>query len=224
MKYAFTYLLVLNIATLCLYGIDKCAAVKQKWRIPNRVLIGLAAVGGTIGALIGMYTFRHKTKTKLYTAMIPFFLIIQIVAAMLFFSSCGTDLAASAGNISAENSADEQVIVQDDSLEDDEYIDEEYDDEEYVDESDADLDVDVSEKEKTSDATTATYEIVLNSNPSRMRYHLPECRGVKQISEEHYQAYELTKEEIKEKQDTAGWIPCGWCHPDVELGIDQYDR
>lgn len=229
MKYVFTYLLIINIATLCLYIIDKRAAIKQKWRIPNRVLIGFAAFGGTIGALIGMYSFRHKTKTKLYTITVPLFLIIQIIAVMLLLSSCGAEMAASAGSISSDNTAEELAAVRDDMFEDDEDIDEdiiddEIDDEdtyeEYDSEADADLEEELTDTEDVSDAGDASFEIILNSNPSRMRYHLPDCRGVKQISKEHYQKFELTKEEIKEKQDTAGWIPCGWCHPDVELGID----
>ena len=75
--------------------------------------------------------------------------------------------------------------------------------------------------EEKSDNNADTYEVILNSNPSRMRYHMPDCRGVDDISKEHYQKYELTKEEIKNKQDHEGWIPCGWCHPDRKLGIDK---
>lgn len=213
MKFGAIYLFAINLITFILYGYDKHAAINQKWRIPNRVLIGLAAFGGTIGALVGMYTFRHKTKTKRYTLTVPLFLIIQIIAVMLLLSSCGADLAASASKVNPDSSVQNQVVAQDDESEYDE-LDEEYDDE-----SAWDLDDEDTEEEGQSDAET--YEIVFNSNPSRMRYHMPECRGVDDISVDHYQKFELTKEEIKDKQENAGWIPCGWCHPDRKLGIDQ---
>ena len=82
MKYIVTYIVIVNIATFCLYGIDKSAAIKQKQRIPNRVLLLTAAFGGSLGALAGMYTFRHKTKKWYYTVTVPAMLIIQIAAAV----------------------------------------------------------------------------------------------------------------------------------------------
>ncbi len=107
MIFSAIYLFAINLITFILYGYDKHAAIDQKWRIPNRVLIGLAAFGGTIGALVGMYTFRHKTKTKIYTVTVPLFLIIQIVAVILMLSACGTDLAASAGSINTTEMSDD---------------------------------------------------------------------------------------------------------------------
>ena len=88
MKYAVAYIIIVNILAFCLYGIDKSAAVKQKQRIPNRVLLLMAAFGGSLGALAGMYTFRHKTKKWYYTITVPVLLVIQIVAAVLLLSSC----------------------------------------------------------------------------------------------------------------------------------------
>jgi uncharacterized membrane protein YsdA (DUF1294 family)/rhodanese-related sulfurtransferase len=89
MKYAVAYIVIVNILAFCLYGIDKSAAIRQKQRIPNRVLLLLAVFGGSLGALIGMYTFRHKTKKWYYTVTVPVLLIIQIAAAVLLLSSCG---------------------------------------------------------------------------------------------------------------------------------------
>jgi len=83
MKYAVAYIVIVNILAFCLYGIDKSAAVKQKQRIPNRVLLLIAAFGGYLGALAGMYTFRHKTKKWYYTITVPALLMIQIAAAVL---------------------------------------------------------------------------------------------------------------------------------------------
>jgi uncharacterized membrane protein YsdA (DUF1294 family) len=88
MKYAVAYIIIVNILAFCLYGVDKSAAVKQKQRIPNRVLLLMAAFGGSLGALAGMYTFRHKTKKWYYTITVPVLLVIQIVAAVLLLSSC----------------------------------------------------------------------------------------------------------------------------------------
>ena len=90
MKIAVIYLVMINIAAFCLYGADKSAAIKQKQRIPNKVLLGIAVIGGSIGALAGMYIFRHKTKQKKYTITVPVILIIQIAAAVLLLSGCGT--------------------------------------------------------------------------------------------------------------------------------------
>ena len=89
MKYLVAYIVIVNIIAFCLYGIDKSAAIKQKQRIPNRVLLLIAAFGGSLGALAGMYTFRHKTKKWYYTVTVPALLIIQIAAAAFLLSSCG---------------------------------------------------------------------------------------------------------------------------------------
>ena len=124
------------------------------------------------------------------------------------FSACGVDLAASAGGISLDNASEEQADLE-------EHVEEGYD------ESAEEEASDEIDDESTADIDEETYEVILNSNPERMRYHLPGCRGVGQISEEHYQEYKLTKEEIKDKEQNDGWIPCGWCHPERKLGIDQ---
>ena len=65
--------------------IDKVKAKKKKWRIPEATLMGLAAAGGSVGALAGMYTFRHKTLHKKFTVGIPLILILQFFAAGAYF-------------------------------------------------------------------------------------------------------------------------------------------
>ena len=90
MKYAVAYIVIVNILAFSLFGIDKSAAIQQKQRIPNRVLLLTAVVGGSLGSLVGMYTFRHKTKKWYYTITVPALLLIQIVAAVLLLSSCGS--------------------------------------------------------------------------------------------------------------------------------------
>ena len=58
------YLLANNIITFLLYGIDKWKAKRARWRIPESVLLGLAAIGGSIGAWLGMRVWHHKTQHK----------------------------------------------------------------------------------------------------------------------------------------------------------------
>ena len=73
------YLLIINIAALFTMLIDKRRAIKHQWRISEKALIGMSIVGGSIGMLCGMKTFRHKTKHKKFTLGVPLILILQIL-------------------------------------------------------------------------------------------------------------------------------------------------
>ena len=73
------YLLGINLLTFLVYGIDKRKAKKGRWRIPEATLLLLAAIGGSIGALLGMQAFRHKTKHKKFLIGVPLILLAQIV-------------------------------------------------------------------------------------------------------------------------------------------------
>ena len=84
MKYAVAYIVIVNIMAFCLYGMDKSAAIKQKQRIPNRVLLLTAVFGGSLGALAGMYTFRHKTKKLKFTLGFPTILVSEIIIIAYF--------------------------------------------------------------------------------------------------------------------------------------------
>ena len=79
MKYFFLYLLLINAAGFFLMLTDKQKARKNRWRIPESTLIAVAALGGSIGSLAGMYIFRHKTKHLKFTLGIPAILILQIL-------------------------------------------------------------------------------------------------------------------------------------------------
>ena len=81
MKLLFIYLLSINALGFLLMLIDKQKAKKKKWRIPEATLMGVAALGGSIGSLFGMYTFRHKTLHKKFTIGIPAILIAQLLLA-----------------------------------------------------------------------------------------------------------------------------------------------
>ena len=72
------YLLILNFITFIVFGLDKLKAKKHKWRIKASTLLGLCFLGGSLGGLIGMYTFRHKTKQKYFTIGVPLMLITQV--------------------------------------------------------------------------------------------------------------------------------------------------
>ena len=89
MKYFPWYLLLINAAAFVLMLVDKRKARKNRWRIPERTLILSAALGGSIGALLGMYTFRHKTKHLKFTLGIPAILIAQIALAIWIFQKIG---------------------------------------------------------------------------------------------------------------------------------------
>jgi len=63
--------------------IDKQRAIKHKWRISEYTLISLAIIGGSLGILFGMYTFRHKTKKSKFKIGIPFIMFIQFLFLIL---------------------------------------------------------------------------------------------------------------------------------------------
>ena len=73
------YLIAVNAASFILMIVDKYKAKIKLWRIPEATLMGVAAIGGSLGALIGMYTVRHKTKHPKFTVGIPLLLIIHIL-------------------------------------------------------------------------------------------------------------------------------------------------
>ena len=81
MKPFLIYLFLINAIGFLLMLIDKRKAKKKKWRIPEATLMGVAALGGSIGSLFGMYAFRHKTLHKKFTVGIPVILIAQLAIA-----------------------------------------------------------------------------------------------------------------------------------------------
>ena len=79
------YLIGINLLTFLIFRVDKRKARKGKWRIPEDTLIWLSIVGGSVGALLGMYLFRHKTQKRKFNLGIPAILIAQAVLAWFFF-------------------------------------------------------------------------------------------------------------------------------------------
>lgn len=78
------YLVIINIVTFIVMGIDKNRAKKKKWRISEGALLTLAVLGGSIGGIAGMYTFRHKTQKKRFSIGFPLILIIEILIFMFY--------------------------------------------------------------------------------------------------------------------------------------------
>ena len=83
------YLFMINAAAFAAFAIDKHAAIKHKTRIREATLFGLALAGGSIGALGGMYAFRHKTQKKAFIIGIPLILLFQaaVLALVLIYFS-----------------------------------------------------------------------------------------------------------------------------------------
>lgn len=89
MKYLLLYLLLINAAAFVLMLVDKQKARRNLWRIPESTLMLTAALGGSVGALAGMYTFRHKTRHPKFTIGVPAILILQIALTFWISSHFG---------------------------------------------------------------------------------------------------------------------------------------
>lgn len=78
------YFVATNVVTFFMYGIDKWKAKRAKWRISEATLLGMAAIGGSVGAWMGMKLWHHKTQHKKFRFGIPLILLAQI--AIIFCS------------------------------------------------------------------------------------------------------------------------------------------
>ena len=86
MKYFIIYLVVINLIAFLAMYIDKRRAKYGKWRIPEQTLFVLALIGGSIGAIAGMYTFRHKTKKLRFSIGFPVILVLQILLIFMVWN------------------------------------------------------------------------------------------------------------------------------------------
>ena len=84
MKFLLLYLLIVNAAGFLVMTADKFFARNNLWRIPERTLMTLALIGGSIGVLIAMYAVRHKTRHAKFYLGVPAILVCQI-GIVLFF-------------------------------------------------------------------------------------------------------------------------------------------
>ena len=81
-KLILLYLLLINAAGFLLMLVDKFKARKNLWRIPEKTLFLVAALGGSVGSLLGMYLVRHKTQHLTFTLGMPLILALQVVAVV----------------------------------------------------------------------------------------------------------------------------------------------
>ena len=79
MNYLLIYLCIINAISFLLMLIDKQKAKKNRWRIRERTLLGVSAIGGSVGALLGMKVWHHKTLHKSFRFGIPAILVLQIL-------------------------------------------------------------------------------------------------------------------------------------------------
>lgn len=82
--YIYLYLIIINIVGFLSMYIDKRKAKKHQWRISENTLMLIALIGGSIGSLIGMNIFKHKTKHIKFSIGIPLILLLQLVFIMYF--------------------------------------------------------------------------------------------------------------------------------------------
>lgn len=83
MKFLLLYLGIINALAFLLMLIDKQKARKNRWRIRERTLLGVSALGGSLGGLLGMYLLRHKTLHKRFSIGIPLMLLAHLLILYL---------------------------------------------------------------------------------------------------------------------------------------------
>lgn len=82
-KIMMVYGLVINLVGFVVMGMDKARARRRAWRISERILFFVAAVGGAAGAWLGMYVFHHKTKHWYFVIGMPLLLLIQVIIVLV---------------------------------------------------------------------------------------------------------------------------------------------
>lgn len=87
MKFMFIYVVFTNLLLFILMGLDKRKAKLNHWRISEKTLFSLALIGGSIGGILGIYTFRHKTKHLKFTLGFPIIFLFQLISIFLFLNS-----------------------------------------------------------------------------------------------------------------------------------------
>ena len=81
------YLITINVLTFIVYGVDKWKAHRGRWRVPEATLLGLTALGGSVGAWLAMQLFRHKTQKKKFRYGVPAFFVLQLAVVVFFLNT-----------------------------------------------------------------------------------------------------------------------------------------
>lgn len=84
-KILLVYLILVNVVSFFMYGIDKRKAIKDQWRIPEKTLLMAALLGGSLGAFTGMQVFRHKTKHLKFLLGVPACMILHAALGILYW-------------------------------------------------------------------------------------------------------------------------------------------
>lgn len=86
-KVVFIYLFFINLFAFFLTLYDKRRAIRDRWRVPERALLTVSAVGGALGMLIAMHAFHHKTRKKKFSIGVPLLLILDclLLAGLYYF-------------------------------------------------------------------------------------------------------------------------------------------
>lgn len=79
------YVALMSLCAFVLCGVDKGRAKKGAWRIPEGTLLLTAALGGSLGLLLGMRLFHHKTRKKRFTVTVPLLLILQLLGLVWLY-------------------------------------------------------------------------------------------------------------------------------------------
>lgn len=80
-----SYYIIINIIAFLIYGIDKRKAIKKKWRISEKTLLGISFLGGSIGSILAMFIFKHKTKHYQFLILVPLSFLIHIYLIYHFY-------------------------------------------------------------------------------------------------------------------------------------------
>ena len=78
----YAYCGIINLVAIAIYGWDKLCAKRHGWRVPEITLLSIAVVGGSIGAMIAMQLFRHKTLHLKFKYGVPFILLLQMAGLL----------------------------------------------------------------------------------------------------------------------------------------------
>ena len=80
------YLIGISVLTFLAFGLDKWKARRDRWRIPEATLLLLAVFGGSVGALLGMCVFHHKTKHLKFAIGVPLILLAQVALSYFIYT------------------------------------------------------------------------------------------------------------------------------------------
>lgn len=81
-----SYLIIINLVGFLIMFIDKRRAIKNQWRVSEKALISISVIGGSLGMLLGMNIFHHKTKHMKFTLGVPTIIIVQVIILYMFLN------------------------------------------------------------------------------------------------------------------------------------------